>query len=485
MKRRTFLAGVAAATVGGFCPVSRRWVSTAEAAAGPRSPVPRLDGELVMDESALAAVSTDSGSHVTRTPRALLRPGSVEDIAKMVRYCMRHRIPVAARGQAHTTFGQGLVENGLIVEMAPLGTIHSLTADAADVDAGVLWKDLLAAASEIGRTPPVLTGYIGLSIGGTLSVGGISAGNRRGAQVDNVLALQVVTGRGDIVWCSETKNRDLFSSVLAGLGQCGIITRAIVRLVPAKPRVRTYLLHYTDNATFFADLRTLLARGEFDDTFTLFFPEGPGRFVYQLNAVKYFDPADPPPDDHLLRGLNDIPSERSNFDSTYVEFALRVDFAIDFFKQIGLWDGVLHPWFDVFLPGRSVEGYVGDVLPTLTPEDVGPTGFLLLFAQKRSALKRPLLRVPNDEWVFLFDILTAAAAPGPNPEFLRRMLDRNRTLYDRAARLGGTRYPIGSLEFTGHDWVRHYGELYLPFLISKRRFDPRGILTPGPGIFDS
>ena len=35
-------------------------------------------------------------------------PGSVDDIAAMIRFCRRHDIKVATRGQAHTTFGQSL-----------------------------------------------------------------------------------------------------------------------------------------------------------------------------------------------------------------------------------------------------------------------------------------------------------------------------------------------------------------------------------------
>ncbi len=45
--------------------------------------------------------------------------------------------------------------------------------------------------------PPVFTDYIELSIGGTLSLGGIGGTSYRyGVQVDNVLSLEVVTVMG-------------------------------------------------------------------------------------------------------------------------------------------------------------------------------------------------------------------------------------------------------------------------------------------------
>lgn len=483
VSRRHFVGGVAAATVLGFNPITRSWVSQAAALPASLSDVPHLEGELVTDPSVLAEKASDVGNLFERTPMAVLRPASAEDIAKMIRFCRHHDIFVAGRGQGHTTHGQSLVQGGLSIDMSSLNRIHSIGSDHAVVDAGVMWRDLLPATFERGLTPPVLTGYLGLSVGGTLSVGGISGGNARGAQVDRVRMLEVVTGEGRIVRCSAWRHRSLFMSVLAGLGQCGVITKAVVDLVPALPMTRKYLIPYIDNATFFADLRTLLDRNEIDDVYNMWFPDGAGGWLYMLNAIKYFDPSDPPDDAHLLRGLNFHPPQLTTEDKPYLDYAFMVDGIINQFRQAGLWDDVLHPWFDVFLPDSAVESYLGEVIPTLTPEDVGPAGFMLLFPQKRSELTRPLLRVPDDGWVYLFDILTSAPAPGPNPDFAERMLSRNRRLFERARSVGGTRYPIGSLEFDARDWVRHYRETYFAFAVMKRRYDPDGILTPGPGIF--
>jgi cytokinin dehydrogenase len=482
--RRHFLAGLAAVTVVGFNPSSRTWVSVAEASSSPFDHVPLLDGVLVTDPTSLAADAVDIGNIVHNTPVAVLRPGSVEDVAKMIRFCRRLGIKVGARGQGHTTFGQSQVLGGLVIEMSSLNTIHSFGPTTADLDAGVLWKDLLLTAVPQGLTPPALTGFTGLTIAGTLSVGGISATFHEGAQVDHVREIEVVTGEGEVQRCSSEHHSELFEAALAGLGQCGIITRAVVDLVPALPLVRVFQIVYADHAAFFQDLRTLLNRGELNEAFNVGIPNGAGGFGYQLNATKFFDPASPPDNNHLLRGLTVSPSAAQVVDVPYLNYVLRVDGAIDFFKQIGLWNGVLHPWFDVFLPNETVEQYVGDVTPTLTPDDLGATGFLLLFAKKRSNVRRPFFRLPeSDDWVFLFDILTANAAPGPDPAFQARMLARNRRLFEKARRAGGTRYPIGAIEFDRTDWMRQYGEEWPELVRNKRRFDPDGILTPGPGIF--
>ena len=220
----------------------------------------------------------------------------------MVRFCRRCEIKVAARGEHHTTHGQGLTD-GLVIEMAALNTIHSISPDGADVDAGVLWRDLIKAAFAQGLRRPGLTGYTGLSVGGVLSVGGCPLSNDEGAVVDRVRELTVVTGKGDLVRCSATHSQDLFEAALGGLGQCGIIVRALVDLVPAKPMARTFLLHYLDPKAFWQDFRTLVRRGECNDVYNVCVPPGSSVFVYEINATVFFDPAAPPDNAHLMRGL--------------------------------------------------------------------------------------------------------------------------------------------------------------------------------------
>jgi cytokinin dehydrogenase len=477
--RREFLGSMLGAVgVVGFDALSGTFLGRAAADSGRRfERLPQLDGALLLDLGVRTRFASDAGQSVFETPGAILRPGSVEDIARMIRFCSRQGIDVSARGQGHTTFGQSL-STGLMIDMGSLSTIHALSSGEASLDAGTTWRTLVGAGLAQGVVPPVLTGYLGLSIGGTLSMGGISSTVGRGAQLDHVRALEVVTGEGRVVACSERRERELFEAVLGGLGQYGVITRAVVALQPAPTLARVYQLIYADNATFFADLRTLLARDELDDVYSLWVPS-PAGFTYVLVAVRFYEPAAPPDDSQLLRGLHDIRPARSTSDAPFAGYVSRVDAAIAQIRDAGLWDGVVHPWFDVFLPGASVESYIGEVLPTLTPDDVGAGGFMLLFPQRRAAFTRPMLRLPNDPWVFLFDILTANQAPGRDPAFAARMLARNRRLYDKARAVGGTRYPIGSLRFSRSDWEAHYGAHYATVKRLKGCFDPSGILTPG------
>jgi cytokinin dehydrogenase len=104
---------------------------------------------------------------------AVLRPGSLDDIRTLVQFADHHHIRVAMRGQGHATFGQVQAEAGIVIDSRTLHAIHDIGPQGAVVDAGVRWLDLLTATVAQDRTLPVLTDYLGLSVGGILQVGGI------------------------------------------------------------------------------------------------------------------------------------------------------------------------------------------------------------------------------------------------------------------------------------------------------------------------
>ncbi|WP_228454110.1 FAD-binding protein [Streptomyces alkaliphilus] len=487
--RRELLGRVGAVTtVMGFDLLGRRWVTEAEAATGPSfAGVPELDGELVLDGASRAAVATDLGNLVHHTPYAVLRPRSARDIAVMIRFCRAHRIAVSPRGQAHTTYGQGL-STGLVIENRYLDRIHSLGPRTAEVDAGILWKDLVTAAygHSPRRTPPALTGYTALTVGGTLSVGGIGGivgGLRTGMQVDHVHELEVVTGTGAIERCSRHRKSDLFEAVLGGLGQCGVITKAVLELVPAEQRARAYTLSYDDNTVFFRDLRTLIERPGVDHVYAEF--SSPDTTpTYKLHATAFYDPPGGPDDRAILKGLSAAPDIQ---DIGYLDHVFSIDTAIDTVREMVNWDRLVKPWFDVWLPGSTVEDYLAEIMRTLTPRDIGAYGAGLIYPQRRAHATRPFPRLPEQDgspWAFVVDINTVSDTLDPDPGFVEEMLDRNRRLFARTREhFGGVLYPIGSVPFTSRDWRTHYGDEWSTFRAAKRRYDPGNVLTPGLGIF--
>jgi cytokinin dehydrogenase len=483
LDRRGFLAAAIAGTaVVAFDPLGRGWVTAAEASTGKVAAVsiPDLDGELVLDPGALIAAADDYGHIVHRGPVAVLRPGSGSDIVALVRYANRYRIRVAMRGQGHATFGQAQVEGGVVIDSSSAATIHRISDGVAVVDAGVRWLELARAAAEHGLTPPVLTDYTGLSVGGTLGVGGIGgATGHHGLQVDNVLALDVVTGDGTLRHCSAGQNRPLFEAVLGGLGQFGILVQATIRLVPAPTDVRAYQLYYPDLGSYLADQQLLLAERRFSSLEGQAVPAAGGGWEFFVDAAAAYTVPAEPDDAALLAGLRFDPARTVVTEYRYLDWVDRLAPSVELLKQLGIWY-VPHPWINLFLPASRTAELVGAVLAGLTADDTGQ-GPVLLYPFDTGRLTRPFVEVPAEPVAFLFALLRAAVPP--EPAVVQRQLQDNRALYEAARAVGGKRYPVGSVPFEPADWRDHYGADYPAFAAAKARYDPLHLLTPGQRIF--
>lgn len=477
--RRRVLQGLTAgAIVIGFDLVKREWVTSANAASSFEA-LPPLDGVLYIDSATRNAAADDFGHLVHRCPIAVLKPGSVEDVVRSVRFARIYKLKVAARGQGHSTYGQPQVEAGIVIEMSTLDTIHYINAERAEVDAGVLWSQLLQSTLERQLTPPVLTDYIELSVGGTLAVGGIGGTSHRyGVQVDNVMELWVVTGSGNLETCSRFQNNALFEAVLAGLGQCGIIVRATIRLIKAAQNVRVFLLFYSDLTAFASDQRLLITESRFDYVEGQVVPDVSGGWRYMLEAASFYTPPESPNNTRLLSGLSYTQGTEQIEDKSYFDFANRLAPTVAFLKQSGVWF-YPHPWLDLFVPGTVVERFVGEIVSNLTLADTGQSP-VLLYPVITNRLTLPLFRVPNQEVVFLFSILRTAP---PDASVIARMLADNRTFFERNRSLGGYRYAIGAVPFSQADWKQHFHPVWGKLVSAKRRYDPGNVLTPGQGIF--
>lgn len=461
--RRNFATAIAAGSLlGGF---SRAGAAT------PFANLPQLDGELSFDPAVRAEYANDYGRIIHEQPLAVLKPGSVRDIASIVSFARRFGLKIAARGRGHQPFGQAQVSGGIVIDMRSLQQVHTFTADSVEVDASTSWRTLLQATLSYGLAPPVLTKFLGLTVGGTLSIGGVGVTSlRHGAQVDQTLALQVVTGEGDVVVCSTHEHRDLFEAALAGQGQCAIITRATLRLERAPAQVREYLLHYPDLQTLIEDGTRVTQDGRFHGAVALLMPTN-GNWSYALTPIRHFTPPEAPDDATLLAGLRFVRGSEQIRDVGYYEYLDEMP-PIDFTQS--------HADIGLLMPLSSTATFVGKSLPRFTPDDLGGVQGIRLFFWKRAAFARPLLRLPEEQFVCYAALLRS---PTNDSQALARTLTGNRILYEDNRDGGGVLYPFAAVELTQEDWRRHYGAQWHDLAKAKRRYDPDAVLASGLQLY--
>ena len=168
---------------------------------------PELTDNLRTDPGAIKLASIDYGHIIKEKPFAVLYPSSVDDIRTLIylSYNSLFSYTIAAKGQAHSTWGQAQANDGVVVQMNSLnrfrnGTGILISGDRslgfyADVGGEQLWIDVLNATLTRGLSPVSWTDYLYPTVGGTLSNAGISGHTyQKGPQITNVLELDVLTG---------------------------------------------------------------------------------------------------------------------------------------------------------------------------------------------------------------------------------------------------------------------------------------------------
>jgi cytokinin dehydrogenase len=445
------------------------------------APPPPLDGELRFDEVTRKAHADDFGHIVHHVPEAVLLPGSAADVARAIRWTARRDGKFAAQGQRHSTFGRSQVPGGIVADMSALRSIGSVEGDQVTVEAGAKWSDVLRATLAQGKTPPVLTEYLELSVGGTLIVGGVGGTTSAfGVQSDNVTGMEVVTGAGEQVTCSASDNAGLFNAVRAGLGQVGVITRATLKLVAAPESVRRFLLAYPDLATMLGDARLLSGDNRFDAVQGAVMAAPGGGTAFRLDAAKNFS-GDPPDDNVLLAGLSDDPAKRQPATTGYFDYLNRFAAFEAALRANGQWF-FPHPWLMTFIGDSQAERVVGAELDALSPAaDLGQFGQVALVPVRRPAISSPLLRMPPDDLCFAFNLVRMPATGDASEA--SRLVAANKAAYGRVKAAGGTLYPVSALPLSKSEWREHFGPAFGHLEAAKRQYDPGGILTPGYEIF--
>jgi cytokinin dehydrogenase len=442
-----------------------------------------ISGRVLTDDTARDAVATDFGRIVVRKPQAVVCPASAEDVARVVRFAARKSLHVAARGGGHSQTGQSLSDQ-IVLDMTSLHQVMRVTEDTATVQAGIKWRALVEHLAPQRLAPPVLTNNLDVTVGGTLSLGGLGVASwRYGTQADNCLELEVVTGSGEIVRCSAGENRDLFDAARCGVGQFGIITEAVLKVRRHLPRFRSFYLLFDDLEALLDDLKTVMNDGRFDylESWCVPCPQGfkkvggqrqPfAQWFFPLQATVETEEGKAPDASGKLAGLKFYKHVHTE-DGEIAEFFTRLDNLFVLWKRGGFWD-YAHPWMECVLPWQTTAMYISQVLANLPPQAlVG--GHILLWPALGAGSRAPLFMRPRSEFLMGFGILPAVAQ-----RLVNEILPQLHLASQASRMMGGKRYLSGWINYDHAAWKTHFGEQWAAVIAAKRKFDPQGILNPG------
>jgi len=240
------------------------------------TPFAKATAQLRRQLGARVATTTDAlfnasfdGSKLSFLPEAVISPKKSADISAVLMLANKHRVPVTVRGGGTSLTGSGSpIRGGWVLDVSKWNKI-SIDAEAgmAHVQAGANVAAIHAAAEATGwfyPADPASKQYC--TIGGNIAcnAGGMHGG-KYGVTRDFVLALKGFLPTGEYVeWGRATKKfsagfnlRDLW---IGSEGMLGVVTEAVLKLVPLPPARWTLLTAFADEVSAFKAIRALFAQ---------------------------------------------------------------------------------------------------------------------------------------------------------------------------------------------------------------------------------
>jgi FAD/FMN-containing dehydrogenase len=206
--------------------------------------------QVIRDPAAMESYLVEERKLYRGTALAVVRPGSTEEVAFVVRECAKAGIATVPQGGNTGLVGGGVPHKGIVLSLARLDRIREVDAFNATitVEAGCILKAVQDEAEKADCLFP-----LSLASEGSCRIGGNIATNAGGVNVlrygntrDLVLGLEVVLADGRI-WNGlkglrkDNMGYDLKNLFIGSEGTLGIITAAVLRLFP-RPKSRTVAL---------------------------------------------------------------------------------------------------------------------------------------------------------------------------------------------------------------------------------------------------
>jgi FAD/FMN-containing dehydrogenase len=193
---------------------------------------------------------------IDRRPALVAVCAGTSDVLAAVNFARDQRLRLAVRGGGHNIAGNALCDDGLVIDMGGMRSVHvDPEGQVAWVDGGARLGDVDHEAQAFGLATPLginsTTGVAGLTLGG--GFGWLS--RMYGLSVDNLLGAEIVTADGRRRYASPEHDPELFWAIRGGGGNFGVATCFKFRLHPVGPQVTAGLIVFP-----FAQAREVLMR---------------------------------------------------------------------------------------------------------------------------------------------------------------------------------------------------------------------------------
>jgi|HubBroStandDraft_3_1064219.scaffolds.fasta_scaffold00533_5 FAD-linked oxidoreductase len=167
-------------------------------------------------------------------PRAIVHPGSTDEIATVVERAAREGVRVRVVGAGHS-FSDIACTDGVLIVLDRFQRVLEVDRDAqcVRVQAGATIAQLNAELALHGLAMENLGDIDAQSIAGAISTATHGTGARLRNIPSQVLALTLVLADGSTLACSREHDPELLRAARVGLGALGVVSEVTLRCVPA------------------------------------------------------------------------------------------------------------------------------------------------------------------------------------------------------------------------------------------------------------
>ena len=225
---------------------------------------------LITSADECRAFETDALTAYRRMPLAVALPSTTEQVAAVLAFCNQQGLPVVPRG-AGTSLAGGAIpqEDALVVGIAKMNRILDIDLPnrTMRVQAGVT---NLAISAEVAHEgffyAPDPSSQLACSIGGNIAMNSGGAHCLKyGVTTNNILGVRMVLIDGTIVDIGgdglDAEGLDLLGIIVGSEGQLGIVTEAVVRILPLAEGARPVLFGFQTSEAAGAAVAAIIAAG--------------------------------------------------------------------------------------------------------------------------------------------------------------------------------------------------------------------------------
>ena len=173
---------------------------------------------------------------VDRRPAVIIKVADANDVVRVINLARESGLELAIRSGGHSVVGHSVSEGGIVLDLSNMKDLQI------DQESHTAWAETGLTAGEFTTAAAAHGLAVGFGDTGSVGIGGLTLGGgvgylvrKYGLTIDSLLAAEIVTADGQLLYVDDENHPDLFWALRGGGGNFGVATRFKFRLheVPA------------------------------------------------------------------------------------------------------------------------------------------------------------------------------------------------------------------------------------------------------------